>query len=85
MSKPHGKSKEDLARMKMSELLQLVKNHNLAKHIHLYRRMKKAELVQSLAKYRKAGKIPTTMRQTTRALQVNRLASLQSTGVGSST
>ena len=52
MSKPHGKSKEDLARMKMSELLQLVKNHNLAKHIHLYRRMKKAELVESLAKYK---------------------------------
>jgi len=52
MSKPHGKSKEDLARMKMSDLLQLVKNHNLAKHIHLYRRMKKAELVQSLAKYK---------------------------------
>ena len=52
MSKPHGKSKEDLARMKMSDLLQLVKNHNLAKHIHLYRRMKKAELVESLAKYK---------------------------------
>jgi len=58
MSKPHGKSKDELARMKMSELLQLVKNHNLAKHIHLYRRMKKAELIENLTKYKSS--VPTT-------------------------
>lgn len=66
MSKPHGKSTEDLARMKMSELLQLVKNHNLAKHIHLYRRMKKAELVQSLAKYKSSvPSLPASSRTVT--------------------
>ena len=66
MSKPHGKSMQDLARMKMSELLKLVKNHNLAKHIHLYRRMKKAELVQSLAKYKSSvPSLPASSRTVT--------------------
>lgn len=53
-SKPHGKSADQLKAMKMAALLQLVKDHHLAQHIHLYRRMRKPALVEALQSYAKA-------------------------------
>lgn len=55
-SKPHGKTQVQLKGMKMTALLSIVTKHNLAQHIHLYKRMKKAQLVQALAAYEK--KVP---------------------------
>ena len=52
-SKPHGKTQVELKGMKMTALLSIVTKHNLAQHIHLYKRMKKAELVQALSAYEK--------------------------------
>lgn len=56
-SKPHGKTQVQLKGMKMTALLSIVTKHNLAQHIHLYKRMKKAQLVQALAAYEK--KVPS--------------------------
>lgn len=55
-SKPHGKTQVQLKGMKMTALLSIVTKHNLAQHIHLYKRMQKAQLVQALAAYEK--KVP---------------------------
>ena len=55
-STPHGKTVAQLKKFKMFMLLDLVTKHHLAQHIHLYKRMKKAELVQALSAYEK--KVP---------------------------
>ena len=54
VAKPHGKTQVELKAMKMASLLSLVSKHNLAQHIHLYKRMKKVELVKALAAYEKS-------------------------------
>lgn len=55
-STPHGKTVAQLKKFKMFMLLDLVTKHHLAQHIHLYKRMKKAELVQALSAHEK--KVP---------------------------
>lgn len=55
-STPHGKTVAQLKKFKMFMLLDLVTKHHLAQHIHLYKTMKKAELVQALSAHEK--KVP---------------------------
>ena len=55
-SSPHGKNFIELSKMKMTALLSLVTKHGLSQHIHLYKRMKKPELVKALGAYEK--KVP---------------------------
>lgn len=53
-STPHKKSYGELVSMTMKALLKLVKDHHLAQHIGVYRRMNKTTLINNLRKYEKS-------------------------------
>lgn len=51
---PHRKSQNTLASMSMKSLLKLVKDHHLAQHLGVYKRMNKADLITALGRYEKS-------------------------------
>ena len=59
-STPHNKGYGQLVGMSMKALLKLVKDHNLAQHLGVYRRMGKTALVNALRKYEKNTPSPVT-------------------------
>ena len=51
MPTPHKKSQAALKAMKMKDILKLVAKHSLSKHLHPYRRLKKADLIAKMAAF----------------------------------
>ena len=55
MTNGHGHSESELNNMTIKQLHEIVQKHNLAQHIHPYKRMRKAELASALAPHKDKG------------------------------